>query len=186
MQRQGKQRSTSGPALPSKLDKEIAAGNSEAGPRNERVSKAFAVADRKAQRKAKRQQKGQQRLRFTQKLPQKSSSARPPVKALSKKRSIETRYEVWSGGSSRQLSRIRPRCLLQVVNPSSKRAKTNERSPADSKPHVTSTINKSTAKRLRKPGRKESKFDELVQGSSLQVCPTCCVYTKACCLLSSA
>lgn len=101
MQRQGKQRSSSGPALPSKLSKEIGANNSEAGPRNERVSKAFALADRKAQRKAKRQKKGQQRLRFTQKLPQDSSSPRPLGKA-SRKRQPETRQEV----CSRQLIRL--------------------------------------------------------------------------------
>lgn len=97
MQRQAKQRSSSGPALPSKLSKEIGAGNSDAGPRNERVSKAFALADRKAQRKAKRQQKGQQRLRFTQNLPQDSSSARPPGKA-SKKRQLVSGQEVCSAG----------------------------------------------------------------------------------------
>lgn len=96
MQRQGKPRSTSGPALPSKLNKEIDASNSEAGPRNERVSKAFALADRKAQRKAKRQQKGQQRFRFTQKLPQDPSVARPPAKTPNKKR--QRKNEVWSGG----------------------------------------------------------------------------------------
>ena len=90
MQRQGKPKSTSGPALPSKLNKEIDASNSEVGPRNERVSKAFALADRKAQRKAKRQQKGQQRLRFTQKLPQNLSAARPPAKGSSKKRQANT------------------------------------------------------------------------------------------------
>ena len=102
MQRQGKQRSSSGPALPSKLSKEIRDSNNVAGHRNERVSKAFAVADRKAQRKAKRQKKGQQRLRFTQKLPQNASSARPPGKA-SKKRLPEARQEVGSVGSRQPL-----------------------------------------------------------------------------------
>lgn len=176
MQRQGKQRSSSGPALPSKLSKEIGASNSEAGPRNERVSKAFALADRKAQRKAKRQKKGQQRLRFTQKLPQDASSARPPGKA-SRKRQPETRQEVRSV-SSRQFIGSMP-CfslsfLLQASKPPAKRPKTSMHSPAKAKPHVTSTVpqstvKQSTSKRLRKPGRKESKFNELVQGNSLQV-----------------
>ncbi|KAL3133156.1 hypothetical protein ABBQ38_007050 [Trebouxia sp. C0009 RCD-2024] len=146
MQRQGKPRSTSGPALPSKLNKEIDASNSEAGPRNERVSKAFALADRKAQRKAKRQQKGQQRFRFTQKLPQDPSVARPPAKTPNKKRQRKN----------------------EAAKPPAKRAKTSDQPPADSKPHVTSTVNQSTSKTLRKPGHKESKFDELVQREHLQ------------------
>ena len=176
MQRQWKQRSSSGPALPSKLSKEIVASNSEAGPRNERVSKAFALADRKAQRKAKRQKKGQQRLRFTQKLPQDASSARPPGKAGNKRQS-ETRQEVWSTGNQIDFDSIPGFslfCYLQANKPPAKRTKTNVHSPAKDKPHVTSTANQSTvkqstAKGLRKTGRKDSKFDELVQGTSLQV-----------------
>lgn len=176
MQRHGKPRSTSGPALPSKLNKEIDASNSEAGPRNERVSKAFALADRKAQRKAKRQQKGQQRLRFTQKLHQDASAARPPPKAASKKR--QTRNEVRSGGSRHCYSpqdQASSSYLLQAAKPPAKRVKTSDPSPAEGKPHETFTAKQGTSKASRKPVRKASKFDELVQRDSLQVCcvPTC-------------
>lgn len=176
MQRQGKQRSSSGPALPSKLSKEIGAGNSEAGPRNERVSKAFALADRKAQRKAKRKQKGQQRLRFTQNLPQDSSSARPPGKA-SKKRQLGSGQEVWSqhAKTSSAASRLSYWFLMQAAKPPAKRVKKHVHSTTKDKPPVTgvantSKINQKTAKRSGKPAHKGSKFDELVQGESLQVC----------------
>lgn len=176
MQRHGKQRSSSGPALPSKLSKEIGAGNSDAGPRNERVSKAFGLADRKAQRKAKRQQKGQQRLRFTQNLQQNSSSARPPGKA-SKKRQLGSGQEVWSQQALTSLaaSRLSYCFLMQAAKPPAKRVKTHVHPPTKDKPPVTSVANTSKvkqkpAKRSGKPARKDSKFDKLVQGDSLQVC----------------
>ena len=98
MHRHGKQRSKQGPALPSRLNKEIENDNTESGPRNERVSKAFALADRKAQRKAKRQQKGQQRFRFTQKNGQDQRCTSPPASTIGRKRPAEAKQQVQSTG----------------------------------------------------------------------------------------
>lgn len=172
MDRQTKQRSKQGPALPSRLNKEIENGNSESGPRNERVSKAFALADRKAQRKAKRQQKGQQRLRFTQQNRQDQLSTSPP--AESRKRPAEAKQQVQSTGSSPTIPAspnfkylIVVLLSCQAVKPPAKRPKTSKPLCADRKSEGTT---KSTTNKLRQPKHKASKFDELVQGSSLQVC----------------
>jgi len=90
-----KQRSTQGPALPSKLNKELSAADAHLGARNERVSKAFAIADRKAQRKLKRQQKGQQRHQFTQKQHQNHLPASPPAEQhAGQKRKAQAKQQV--------------------------------------------------------------------------------------------
>ena len=95
MPARSKQRSTQGPALPSKLNKELSAADAHPGARNERVSKAFAIADRKAQRKLKRQQKGQQRHQSTQKQQQKHVSASPPAEQhAGQKRKAPARQQV--------------------------------------------------------------------------------------------
>ncbi len=95
MHRGGKQQSKQGPALPSKLNKELSASDSQLGPRNERVSKAFAIADRKAQRKAKRQQKGQRRHQSTQKRRQQQFTDLPPAEQhIDKKRKVQATQQV--------------------------------------------------------------------------------------------
>lgn len=83
----------------------------------------------------------------------------------------ETRYgHVASRHCYSQQDQASASCLLQAAKPPAKRVKRSDHSPADSKPHVTSTVNRSTSKTPRKPGCKESKFDELVQRDCLQVC----------------
>jgi len=87
-----KQRSTQGPALPSKLNKELSAADAHLGARNERVSKAFAIADRN---KLKRQQKGQQRHQFTQKQHQNHLPASPPAEQhAGQKRKAQAKQQV--------------------------------------------------------------------------------------------
>ncbi|DBA70559.1 TPA: hypothetical protein ACH3X2_011953 [Trebouxia sp. C0005] len=145
MPARSKPRSTQGPALPSKLNKELSAADTHLGARNERVSKAFAIADRKAQRKLKRQQKGQQRHQFTQKQHQNHLPASPPVEQhAGQKRKAQARQ--------------------QLEIPTAKQARPSEH--AKSVPNARSK-ERNNSRGAGKAAHKTTKFDELVEPASL-------------------
>ena len=78
---------------------------------------------------------------------------------------------VTAGNDKLAASRVNCCFLMQAAKPPAKRVKTHVHSPTKDKPPVTNIAKASKAKqRTAKRSSKVSKFDELVQGDSLQVC----------------
>lgn len=172
MHGRGKQQSTQGrPSLPSKLNKELSEADGQLGARNERVSKAFAIADRKASRKAKRKEKGQQRHQFTQKHRQELPGNLPPARQISgTKRKLQAlQVEHHKHNISMFLVfKQSVLCALQTESAKAKRVRPSEEPKTVQQLSVPKTKRKENNK-SGKPARKATKFDELVEPASLEV-----------------
>lgn len=171
----GRGRSRHGPALPSRLNKEVSNLTDESIARNDGVSKAFAIADRKAQRKAKRQQKGQQRVSHQKHCLGQSSDA-PPAEQLGprKRKPAEPQpVRLFAKLSTRASSKGGSSFWkLQVDAQASKRAR-----HANAKLQTAPAVRQKEAKQRLQKGkasRKATKFDELVEPASRGVSLSSC------------